>query len=177
MALDFYSFVYQWQNAGVYDILLPFLLVFTLTYAVLDKVKILGDKKNLNAIVSLVLAFFFLQNQFLIASVQSLLPNVSFAVIIGLMFLLVVGVLLGDNMSGYYQKVSLKVAVGVAIFVLIWAIFSRPGFDFTNFQDILYGFLGPDASGLLVFILIITAAFFVVRGGGDKTKEEKKTGG
>lgn len=178
MALDLYSIITTWQNIGVFDFVLPFLLIFTLSFAVLSKAKILGDNKNLNVIVSLVLAFFFLQNPFLIASLQNLLPNVSFALVIGLMFLLLVGVLLGDRMNEYYGTVSIKVATGISIFAILWAIFSRPGFDFTNFQDILYGFLGPDASGLLVFLIIIIAAIFLVRGKGDKEAEkEKKTGG
>ncbi len=167
MALDLYSIFATWQNIGVFDFVLPFLLIFTLSFAVLSKAKILGDNKNLNIIVSLVLAFFFLQNPFLIASLQNLLPNVSFALVIGLMFLLLVGVLLGDRMQ-QYNTISMNVATGIAIFAILWAIFSRPGFDFTNFQDILYGFLGPDASGLIVFLLIIVAAIFLVRG-SDRT--------
>jgi hypothetical protein len=176
MALDLYSMLATWQNIGVFDFVLPFLLIFTLSFAVLSKAKILGDNKNLNIIVSLVLAFFFLQNPFLIASLQNLLPNVSFAVVIGLMFLLLVGVLLGDRMGDWYTSASLKWATGISIAVIIWAIFSRPGFDFTNFQDILYGFLGPDASGFIVLALVVGGAIFLVRG-SDKTSSGSSGGG
>ena len=53
---------------GVYDVVLPFLLVFTIVFAILDKTKMLGvekgkddreyTKKNLNAMIAFVMGFF-----------------------------------------------------------------------------------------------------------------------
>src|SRR3989338_8827869 len=54
------------DKIGVYDIILPFLLVFTIVFAILEKTKILGlekidgketTKKNLNSMVAFVIAF------------------------------------------------------------------------------------------------------------------------
>ena len=46
----------QLEGLGVYEYLLPFLLIFSITFAILEKVKILGeDKKNINIIVSVIL--------------------------------------------------------------------------------------------------------------------------
>ena len=49
---------YYFQTYGIMDFLLPFLLVFTIIFAVMQKTKILGEKKNFNVIVALVLAYF-----------------------------------------------------------------------------------------------------------------------
>ncbi|MBI5390335.1 hypothetical protein HZB02_02505 [Candidatus Woesearchaeota archaeon] len=47
-------------DAGIYDVLLPFLLIFSMLYATLQQVKILGEgKRNLNATVALVGAGLF----------------------------------------------------------------------------------------------------------------------
>ena len=40
------------ENIGIVDVLLPFLLIFTIIFAVLQKTKILGEsKKNFNVII------------------------------------------------------------------------------------------------------------------------------
>ena len=52
--MDFFQSLERW---GLTDIMLPFLLVFVLVFAVLEKTAVLGaDKKNFNVIVALVLA-------------------------------------------------------------------------------------------------------------------------
>jgi len=55
------------SRLGVFDVILPFLLVFTIVYAILEKTKVLGtekvggkvaSRKNLNSMVSFVIGFF-----------------------------------------------------------------------------------------------------------------------
>ncbi len=44
------------REVGVFDFLLPFLLIFSIIFAILEKTKILGeDKSNINIIVSTVI--------------------------------------------------------------------------------------------------------------------------
>ena len=52
-------------DIGVYDVVLPFLLVFTIVFAILEKTKVLGvdkidgqeiGKKNLNSMIAFVVA-------------------------------------------------------------------------------------------------------------------------
>ena len=164
MAVDLYDLIFQWQNYGIFDIALPFLLIFTLSYAVLDKTKILGKKnKNINIIVALVLGFLFLQNPFLLASLQGLLPNVSFALVVLLLFLLIVGVLMGDKYAEW-KGMTFNVAALIAVIALIWAMFTQPGLEYGGAQDIIYNFLGPEALPLVAFLLIVIVAIAAVRG-------------
>ena len=52
----FDNIVYTLERWGVSDILLPFLLIFAIVFAILEMTKIFGaDKKNINVIVSLVM--------------------------------------------------------------------------------------------------------------------------
>ena len=48
VSAGFSDLAYYFETYGVMDFLLPFLLVFTIIYAVMQKTKILGDKKNFN---------------------------------------------------------------------------------------------------------------------------------
>jgi len=125
----------QVESWGLMDILLPFLFIFTIFYAILQKTKILGeDKKNFNVIVALVMAF-----SFVIPHVTGtypadwdpvLLMNNSFSVtvliIISMMaFFLIIGVLGGTNPKT--AKIS-GWAFGLA--VLFFINFAYPGINF-----------------------------------------------
>ena len=59
-ALEFF------EDIGIYDVILPFLLIFTIVFAILEKTKVFGTeeiegtkytKKNLNAMASFVISF------------------------------------------------------------------------------------------------------------------------
>lgn len=64
--IDFRQYIRTFQNWGVLDVILPFLLFFTIIFAALQKTKILGDKdattaggksgKRFNVVIALVIA-------------------------------------------------------------------------------------------------------------------------
>ena len=73
------------QRLGIYDVVLPFLLVFTIVFAILEKTRVLGTediegkkytKKNLNAIVSFVVAFLVVASTRLVAVINTALANI-----------------------------------------------------------------------------------------------------
>ena len=59
VSTSFSNLAYYFQQWGVMDFLLPFLLVFTIIFAVMQRTKILGDKKNYNVIVALIVGLLF----------------------------------------------------------------------------------------------------------------------
>ena len=57
MTYSFTDFVQTLEDMGVSDVLLPFVLIFTIVFGVLQKTDIFGqNKKNFNAIIALVVA-------------------------------------------------------------------------------------------------------------------------
>src|SRR3989338_8683840 len=73
------------DKIGVYDVILPFLLVFTIVFAILEKTKILGSekidgkehpKKNINAMVAFVIAFLVIASTQLVAVINQVMANV-----------------------------------------------------------------------------------------------------
>jgi len=94
------------DKLGVYDVILPFLLVFTIVFAILEKTKILGmqkigseeiGKKNLNATVAFVVAFFVVASAQLVSVVSEVMSNVVLLLILAVCFLMLVGVFYGDK--------------------------------------------------------------------------------
>ncbi|MBM3199831.1 hypothetical protein FJZ53_02750, partial [Candidatus Woesearchaeota archaeon] len=64
------------KEFGFFDVVLPFLLVFTIVFAVLEKTKIFGggkeSKKNINAMIAFVFALFFVSATNLVAGTVEL---------------------------------------------------------------------------------------------------------
>ena len=94
------------DKIGVYDIILPFLLVFTIVFAILEKTKALGTekiggneltKKNLNSMVAFVVAFLVIASTQLVAVISQVMANVVLLLILAICFLMLVGVFFGTG--------------------------------------------------------------------------------
>ncbi len=124
MAYDLFTVIQTWQDVGVFGVLLPFLLIFTISFAILQKSKILGDAhKNLNVIVSAVLGLLFLQNIYLVGLVQTFLPKIGMALLFFIMFLLLMGTFMGDTATTWAGTWKWAALILAAIAVL-WASMS-----------------------------------------------------
>jgi len=89
------------NKIGLYDVILPFLLVFTIVFAILEKTKILGTskgpeghettKKNINAIVSFVMSFLVIASTKLVSVINEAVANTVLVLILIICFMLLVG--------------------------------------------------------------------------------------
>jgi len=89
------------DKIGLYDVVLPFLLIFTLVFGVLEKSKILGmektadgkgpyTRKNLNAMVAFCVSFFFVASSQLVALTNAFVSQVALVLVILVMFMILV---------------------------------------------------------------------------------------
>lgn len=117
--MSLYEIISTFESIGVFDIAMPFLLVFTLTFGVLEKIQLFGtNKKNINLVVSLVLSFLAIRNIFLIQLLNRFLPNVAMFLIIILMFLLLLGTF-GGVLTGFQGLMAIFALIISAIFVIL----------------------------------------------------------
>ena len=90
---------------GVYDVVLPFLLIFTLVFAFLEKSKVLGveivhyngkdytyTRKNLNSVVAFTIGFFVIASAQLVRIISEIVANTMIIVVMGVSFMLAVGI-------------------------------------------------------------------------------------
>lgn len=156
------------------ETILPFLLIFTLVFAVLEKTEILGKKKRqIDAIVALVIGLTFVAFGRETDIVVRLIPIMGVALVVILVFMLLLG--------SIYQPESFKIAgwlkgvIGVLIVVLV----AVSVLVITGGIDIIFNILYGDNSGLLIngfLILVIIGAIVVVVWpfkGGDKGSSDK----
>lgn len=94
------------SQLGIFEIVLPFLLVFTLIFAFLEKTKVLGievltdskgkehnfTRKNLNSMVAFTIAFFVIASSQLVRIISEVMANTVILVVLGLSYVLATGV-------------------------------------------------------------------------------------
>lgn len=126
MALNFGTFIEQLEALGVADVLLPFLLVFTIVYAVLTKTSILGkDKKNINMILALIMGLSVViphvtdsypPGADVVDMMNVALPQISLIAVAFMMLLVLLGIFgndwIGKSIGGWMALIS---AIAVVI--------------------------------------------------------------
>ena len=99
-----YDFVYNLQKIGVYDVVLPLILVFAIMYSILTKIKIFGAGKNAkgtNLVVSVVFALLILLPEYgLVDRINIYLPRFAFIIIIVVSGMILLGLLGADVENG-----------------------------------------------------------------------------
>src|SRR3989337_1536276 len=88
------------DSIGLFDVVLPFLLVFTVVFAILEKTKVFGieeiegkkyTRKNLNSIAAFVIAFLVIASARLVEIVTTVSANMVVLLLLVVLFLLLVG--------------------------------------------------------------------------------------
>lgn len=178
------------DRLGVYEVLLPFLLIFTLIFAILEKTRIFGTeeinghemaKKNLNSMFAFVTAFIVVASSRLVAVINEAIANITILILLGFGFMMLIGVF-------HTGKDELKIdktykAIFIAImFVGILGIFLHAIPTPDGKSNWLYGgfnFLvnniGTGAMGALILTLLIVGMMAFITGSPkDKSKDDKK---
>jgi len=115
------------QSEILSGFLLPLLLVFFIIFAVLERTRIFGsDKKQLNALTSLVIALIFVGAVYPKIIVSNLMLFLAIAMVAVFVILLLWGFVYGDEKEGFklekWMKWTLGIGLGIAfLFALIWA--------------------------------------------------------
>src|SRR3989338_4247700 len=96
------------ESIGFVDVLLPFLLIFTVIFAVLEKTKIMGEgKRNMSIGIAFIFALLvvvphvtgnFPAGYDPVAVINAALPSVSLVVVAIIALLILIGVFAGDKL-------------------------------------------------------------------------------
>jgi len=172
----FFSFqetIAQWEQIGVFDILLPLLLVFTVVYAVLDRTKIFGnDKKSVNTIVALVVSFLAMQNIYITSFFKILFAQVALGIAI-----LIAVIILTAMMMGSKDNHSWRFILTILGFVVFIWMFSRAADEYQRYYGI-YAFgiftsewWAANASWIILLLFVLIIVGTVVSSGKTKLSD------
>ncbi|MBW2995757.1 hypothetical protein KY332_00490 [Candidatus Woesearchaeota archaeon] len=163
------------ESMGLVDVLLPFLLIFTIVFAVLQKSKILGeDKKNFNVIVALVIGLSVVIPHALgtypagydvVDIMNSVLPQISLIAVAFVMLMILAGIvgvnIAGKSFAGLFVLISLIAVVAIFGASLGW-------WDSAWF----YNIFGEETVAIVIMILVFGLIIWFITS-GDKSRGQE----
>ncbi|MBI2657918.1 hypothetical protein HYX08_04460 [Candidatus Woesearchaeota archaeon] len=184
MATPFRQVIEFFDSIGLFDVVLPFLLVFTIVFAIFEKTKVLGTedidgkkytKKNLNAIASFVIAFLVIASSELVEVITTVSSNAVVVLFLSVLFLLLVGSFHKEG-EPIFLEGGWKVVFMVIVFIAIVGIFldaikSPDGRTWLERIGDFTGSGGDELAGSIVLLALIV--LFVVYAVKEQPKEVK----
>jgi len=193
-AIDFFV------QVGLYDVVLPFLLVFTLMFAFLEKTRVLGTdvikkdgveyyytKRSLDAMVAFVTGLFVIVSEKLVRIINTVLADAVLLILLSFLFLLVMGSFMQQDEKGisfgpkknpflFYSLIVISFITIILIFLN--AIKTNSGQSWLQVLiNSIAGAAGSQFWSVLIMMIIIIAGIFFISGGGrdpDASKSKKE---
>jgi len=182
MATAFREIIIFFEQLGVFDVVLPFLLVFTIVFALLERTKVFGveeiegkkyTKKNLNSIAAFVIAFLVVASSSLVEIITKVSSNFVVLLFLVVLFLLLVGSFFMEKQEGVFLEGGWKTTFMVIVFIGLAFIF----LDGLGWLDDAFGFMSGSSRGEVVgsIMMLILVVFFVVFVTQDRKVEKKSS--
>lgn len=159
--LSFREVLSYWEVAGVFDIILPFLLVFALIFAILERTHVLGHNRAVYAIVSLAIAFFAITNETITRFFAILFSNAALGFIVLLVFILFLAMFSRGEGLGGWTWVGSVGALLIFFWVVSRSINQSPlkydVFDFFHQNPFVWSTIFWSLALLAVIVIIVIA--------------------
>jgi hypothetical protein len=175
------------KDFGLFDVVLPFLLVFSIVFAILEKTMILGSekvgdktipKRTINTMVAFVVGMIVIAMNEVVNAINEALPNVVLLLVILISFLMLVGTLYKQGEFSFTEKhPGWTMAFIIIIFILIVLIFINSiyldnGMSWLDWLlDKVFGTPGvgsPAGAAIIFLIIILAGVVYITRGKGEQ---------
>jgi len=166
------------ERIGFVDVLLPFLLIFTVIFAVLEKTKILGEgKRNMNIGIAFIFALLvvvphvtgnFPAGYDPVQIINAALPSISLVVVAIIALMILIGVFAHDKLM-----LGLTAPGWVGLFSIVTLVFifgSAAGWWQTGILQWLEDIFGSDIVAVAIMLLVFGIIIAFVTGGGEHEK-------
>ena len=181
MASVFRGAIEFFDRLGVYDVVLPFLLIFTIFFAILERTKIFGlekvagqdvTRKNLNAMTAFVIALVTVGSTRIVSLINEGLARVALLLVVSISFLVLAGSLfVGEDQfklsQGWRMWGTALMFIGVILIFAYYVGWLAPFWDYVtaNWDNTVVG-------SVALVILIIWFMYFITKG-----EQPSSTGG
>lgn len=177
------------ERLGIYDVVLPFLLVFTIMFAILEKSKVLGvekweggegGKKNLNAMTAFVVAFFVVASSKLVAIINEALANIVIVLLVSISFLLLIGTFYRDDekvfLEGRWRTAFMWLMFVGVVMIFLHAIKTDDGTPWLVFgwDEVVDNWDSTAAGSIILIVVLIWVMTYIVK---DQHPKEHKAEG
>ena len=158
-------------NSSIFaEIVLPFILIFTVVFAILQKTQILGkEKKQIDAIVSLSIGLIVVSYANAVNIISDLIPFMAVSVVIILVFLILYGMVFKEGEFVVSNKIK-NVFGGLAAIAVTSAVLIVTG----AWKYIKDNWLGGEAQSAIVtnviFFIIVVVAIGIAMSSGKRSE-------
>ena len=178
------------RDFGLFDVVLPFLLVFTIVFAILEKTRILGTlkvgekqiempNKNLNSMVAFVFGLLVVATANVVRAINESLPNIIILVVAAVSYLIMIGVFFktdeldfSTKHKGWYRAFMIIMFIGV-VAIFLNSIYDAEG---NSFLEIIGFFILTNwdtaiITSVLFLGVLLLAMWYITHDKKDKKKE------
>jgi hypothetical protein len=164
------------QDFGIFDVVLPFLLVFTVVFGVLEKTKIFGTendkpKKNINAMVAFTIGFFVVAATQVVDIIQSSLPYIVLFLILIIAFMILFGATVSEGELSIWDHIGEKKGIfAFGILIALIAIIVGAMGMFGDLVDWIFKYIQGPMASTVILLVVIGIFIWLVVGGKEKSK-------
>lgn len=179
------------QDLGVYDVILPFLLIFTIVFAILEKAKVFGTeeidgtkytKKNLNAMASFVISFLVIASSQLVEIITTVSSQMVILLLLSVFFLILVGSFYKEG-EGVFLEGGWKILFMVLMFIGIVLIFlnaihvedGRTWWEY-SWEYMVDNWQGDAVASIILLVVVVGLMYFITKGSTTKKTKDKSGG-
>ncbi len=157
MAADIGFVLSTWQQLGVFEFILPFMLIFAISFGILTRAKIFGEQKAVNSIIAFALAglaISFSQVRLFFGSISG---NLAMGIVVLLAVLILIGLFvdINDTSNTGWRNGLAAFGVVVALIVILVALSN-------NGMVIGYGWWNLYWPHIIVAIVVVGSIIAVI---------------
>ena len=170
MVTDLRASLAFFETYGFYDVVFPFILVFTIIFATLQKIRIFGEhSRRYNTIIAFVIALMFIAATKLVDALNRYLPVVGLVLALFLGLMLILGIF-GIKEGSGVQKLGW--ILGGFVVLVVGASYLD-----TSEMGNVFGFLKPlqDYTSIIIMGVILVGIIVWVTKGESKPSSSPKT--
>ena len=179
----FRNVIVFFDDLGIFDVVLPFLLVFTIVFAILEKSRVLGTeeidnkklpRKNLNAMAAFVIAFLAVASSRVVEAITQVSSHIIILLLLGVFFIMLIGAFHKESPEGTFLTNPWNIIFMVIMFVGIIGIFLNAikADDGETWLETAWDYMvnhwsSRAVASIILLIVIIIFMWFIA---GDKKK-------
>lgn len=153
----FYTLIEQWQQFGVFTVLLPLILVFAIVFAILEKINILNNR-GVHLVIALAIGFFTVSNPYISQFFLPLFSNLAIGIAIVLVLIILIGIAIKpDDKAGRW-------IFGIVGGIIFLVVLGRTGMFKMMFGENVGYWISMNSSWLVLIIFIALIAVGVMIG-------------